>query len=227
MMRVRALLLLLVIGVVAWLYATGAYESLDPNRIRFWLRDAGGYGGVLFVASYSLLQPVGVRSIFFLLSAPLVWSPMTAFALSVAGTVAACVLAFAFARFVAHDWVQKRLPRSIRRLDERLVSHGFRTVLLLRLVFYTTPMLQYGLGISRVRTWPFLAGTVLGILPFTALATVAGVQIGAWLESHPLSTWPWAQSWPVMVLAAAVLAVAAWWLVRRWQATLSFERGES
>ena len=227
MIRVRAALLLLVVGGVTWLYASGAYELADPNRLRSWLQDAGAYGGLLFVASYSFLQPLGVRSILFLLGAPLVWEPMTAFVLSMAGTISACVLAFGFARFIAHDWVQQRLPPGIRRLDDRLVSHGFRTVLLLRLIFYTAPTLQYGLGVSRVRAWPFLAGTVLGVLPFTALATVAGVQVDAWLESHPLSTWPWERLWPAIVLAAAVLAAAAWWLARRWQAKLSFHRGES
>jgi len=225
--RARVLVLLVAAAAVTWLYASGAHQALDPSRLRTWLQEAGAYGGVLFVASYSFLQPLGVRSIFFLLSAPLVWDPVTAFALSLLGTVAACVLAFGFARFAAHDWVQGRLPRGVRRLDDRLVSHGFRTVLLLRLLFYTAPTLQYGLGVSRVRAWPFLAGTVLGVVPFTAVATLVGVEVDAWLRAHPVSTWPWQQLWPVILLTAVVLAAAGLWLARRWQSTLSFERGKS
>jgi uncharacterized membrane protein YdjX (TVP38/TMEM64 family) len=226
-MRARAAVLLVVVSAIAWFYGSGAYESFDPNQLRLWLRDAGGFGGVLFVAAYSFLQPLGVRSIFFLLSAPLVWEPMTAFVLSMTGTVAACVLAFGFARFVGRDWVQRRLPRGIRRLDDRLVTHGFRTVLLLRLVFYTAPTLQYGLGVSRVAPGPFLTGTILGVAPFTALATLIGAEVDAWLRAHPLSSWPWAQFWPAIVLLATALIIGAWWLVRRWHDTLSLNPGES
>lgn len=220
----RAAVLLVVVGAIAWFYASGAYQGFDPNRLRVWLQDAGAYGGILFVAAYTCLQPLGVRSIFFLLSAPLVWEPATAFMLSMAGTVAACVLAFGFARFIAHEWVQKRLPTAIRRLDDRLVSRGFRTVLLLRLLFYTAPTLQYGLGVSRVAAWPFLGGTVLGVLPFTALVTVVGVQVNAWLQAHPVSNWPWGRLWPAIVLAAIMLIGAALWLARRWQGALWFEK---
>ncbi len=222
----RLALVLVVLCALVWLYTSGAYRSFDPAELKTRLLGAGGYGGLLFVVAYSLLQPLGVRSSFFLLCAPLVWEPTTAFALSFAGTVAACVLAFGFARFVARDWVQKRLPRGIRRLDDRLVSRGFRTVLLLRLLFYTAPTLQYGLGVSRVRVWPFLAGTLIGVLPFTVLATLLGVQLSAWLEANPVATWPWDRLWPAFAVAALVFVLAASWLARRWRATLSLDRVE-
>lgn len=223
MIRARVAVLFFVAGLVAWLYLSGAYQSFDPNRLRHWFQQAGAYGGLLFIAAYSCLQPLGFRSIFFLLSAPLVWEPATAFMLSMAGTVGACVLAFGFARSIAHEWVQKRLPKAIRRLDDRLVSRGFATVLLLRLLFYTAPTLQFGLGVSRVAAQPFLAGTVLGVLPFTALATVVGVQFNTWLLAHPISSWPWNQFWPAIVLTIMVLFGAALWLARRWQGALCFE----
>ena len=142
--------------------------------MRAWLQQAGAWGGVLFISVYCVLQPLGVRSLFFLLTAPMVWDPATAFALSWAGTVAASIAAFGFARFVARGWVQRRLPPGILRLDERLASRGLRTVLLLRLLFYTAPTLQFALGVSRVRLGPFVAGTILGVVPFTVLMTVLG-----------------------------------------------------
>jgi uncharacterized membrane protein YdjX (TVP38/TMEM64 family) len=222
-MRVRLAVGLFAIGVGVWLYASGTDAATDPAEMRAWLQQAGAWGGVLFISAYCVLQPLGVRSLFFLLTAPLVWEPATAFALSWTGTVAASVAAFAFARFVARGWVQRRLPPGIRRLDDRLASRGLRTVLLLRLFFYTAPTLQFALGVSRVKLGPFLAGTLLGIVPFTALMTLLGVQINAWLAANPISTWPWDRFGPLILLTLGAILLVAFLFIRRWQGRLSFE----
>jgi len=150
---------------VAWIYVSGAYESLDPATMRVWFREAGPWGGAFFIAAYTVLQPLGVNGLVFLLSAPLVWAPTEAFLLNWAGTVGTGLFSFFAARFVARDWIQRRLPKRIRRFDDRLYTRGFRTVFLLRLIFYTAPTVQWALGASRVSFLPFLAGTVLGVGP--------------------------------------------------------------
>jgi uncharacterized membrane protein YdjX (TVP38/TMEM64 family) len=222
-MRVRVVLVLIAIALGVWLYASSTYAVTNPEKMRAWLVQAGAWGGVLFIAAYCVLQPLGVRSLFFLLTAPLVWDPATAFALSWAGTVAASIAAFGFARFVARGWVQERLPPGIRRLDERLALRGMRTVLLLRLLFYTAPTLQFALGVSRVRVGPFVAGTVFGVVPFTALMTLLGVEINAWLAAHPISTWPWDRFGPFMLATMVAILTVTFLLVRKWQSKLSFE----
>ena len=224
-MRVRLALLVVAICIGVWLHASGTLASIDPAAMRAWLQQAGAWGGVLFISAYCVLQPVGVRSLFFLLTAPMVWDPASAFALSWAGTVAASIAAFGFARFVARGWVQRRLPPGILRLDERLAARGLRTVLLLRLLFYTAPTLQFALGVSRVRLGPFVAGTILGVVPFTVLMTVLGMQINAWLAAQPISTWPWDRFGPAHTRRSmvALLTADSSFLIRRWQGKLSFE----
>lgn len=206
-------------SVVAWIYVSGAYEEFDPATMRVWFREAGPWGGVLFIVAYSFLQPFGVNGLVFLLSAPLIWSPTEAFLLNWAGTVGTGIFSFSGARFVARDWVQQRLPKRVRRFDDRLRTHGLRTVFLLRLIFYTTPTVQWALGVSRVSSVPFLVGTVLGVAPFTLLTTLLGVRVAAWLEEHPVATWPWDQLWPLLIVAAVVTATIGVFVVRKWKAT--------
>lgn len=222
-MRVRLALVLVAICIGVWLYASGTYASIDPAAMRAWLQQAGAWGGVLFISAHCVLQPLGVRSLFFLLTAPMVWDPATAFALSWAGTVAASIAAFGFARFVARGWVQRRLPPGVLRLDERLARRGLRTVLLLRLFFYTAPTLQFALGVSRVKLGPFLAGTLLGVVPFTALMTLLGAQINVWLAAHPISTWPWDRFGPLIAVILVAILTAALLFIGKWQSKLSFE----
>ena len=222
-MRLRIALVIVALLIAGWLYASGAHATIDPKSMRRWLQEAGLWGGLLFVLAYCVLQPLGVRSVIFVLSAPLLWEPVTAFALSWVGTVAASIAAFGFARFVGRAWIQRRLPPGIRRLDDRLVTHGLRTVLLLRLFFYTAPTLQFALGVSRVRGSAFLTGTILGVVPFTALMTLLGAQIDAWLVEHPISTWPWDRFGPLIIALLLAVVTGAFLFIRRWQGKLSFE----
>ena len=208
-----------VASVIAWVYASGAYEQFDPATMRVWFQDAGAWGGLLFIAAYSCLQPFGLNGLVFLLSAPLIWSPTEAFLLNWAGTVGTGLFSFSGARFVARDWIQKRLPQRMRRFDDRLRTHGFRTVFLLRLIFYTTPTVQWALGVSRVSFVPFLTATVLGVAPFTLMTTLVGVRVAAWIEKHPVATWPWEQLWPILILAAVAIAAIGVLVLRKWRAT--------
>jgi len=209
----------LVASVVAWIYVSGAYEVLDPATMRVWFQEAGPWGGLLFIAAYSCLQPFGVNGLVFLLSAPLIWSPSDAFLLNWAGTVGTGIFSFSAARFVGRDWIQQRLPKRVRRFDDRLRTHGFRTVFLLRLVFYTTPTVQWALGVSRVPFVPFFIGTALGVAPFTLMTTLVGVRVAAWIEEHPVATWPWEQLWPVLIVVAVLIATVGVIVVKKWKTT--------
>ena len=171
------------LAAILWLYTSGVHQAVDAEAVQTWIRGAGAWGGLAFVGLYALLQPLGVRSVFFLLGAPLIWAPVHAVLWSWIGAVVASVIAFGFARFVARDWAQGRAPERVRKLDDRLEQDGFRVVTLLRLVFYTTPALQFALGISRVRFRPFLLGTIVGVLPFTLLMTLFGAQLSTFFWS--------------------------------------------
>jgi hypothetical protein len=90
----------------------------------------------MFVLAYALLQPFGVPGTIFVVAAPLIWPWPAAFAVSMAGTMAASVVGFSFARFVARDWVSARIPARLRRYDEAIARHAFTTVVVLRLVLW-------------------------------------------------------------------------------------------
>lgn len=166
----RIALALLYVGLIVAVFAL----DIDPAQARDALRDSGPWGPIGFVVAFAALQPLGVASHAFILAAALVWSPWLALPLSWTGAVLAGCVAFGFARTVGRDWVQARLPRRLRGYDERLATRGFRTVLVLRLLLFTFGPMQLMLGVSRVRFAPFLLGSVIGLLPWIALETIAG-----------------------------------------------------
>jgi uncharacterized membrane protein YdjX (TVP38/TMEM64 family) len=95
--------------------------------------------------------------------------------------VGASAIAFAWARFVARDWVAGRIPPRVRAFDDRLARGGTTPVIALRLLTGQLPPADWLLGASGVRWQPFLVGTAIGIIPGIVFFVVAGSSLFAYL----------------------------------------------
>jgi uncharacterized membrane protein YdjX (TVP38/TMEM64 family) len=144
------------------------HQFADPARIKVALVDAGGWGYAIFIAAYATLQPFGIPGTVFIVAAPLIWPWPVAFALSMVGTMAASVVGFSFARFVARDWVSSKIPKRFKKYEDALERRAFATVFFMRFVFWMPPLLHAFFGVSKVgfstHFWASLAGYVLPLL---------------------------------------------------------------
>jgi uncharacterized membrane protein YdjX (TVP38/TMEM64 family) len=158
--------LLVAVGL-AVAYKLGAFAQLsDPKGLAKALGAMGPRGYAGFLLAYTLLQPFGVPGTVFIIAAPLIWPWPTAFALSMLGTMAASVVGFSFARFMARDWVAARIPERFAKYEEALARNAFRTVFVLRFVFWMPQLLHGFLGVSRVPFWTHFWGSLAGyVLP--------------------------------------------------------------
>jgi uncharacterized membrane protein YdjX (TVP38/TMEM64 family) len=152
-------------------------EVSDPASLVRTLVAMGISGYVIFVVAYALLQPFGVPGTVFVVAAPLIWPWPTAFALSMTGTMAASVIGFSFARFVARDWIAARIPARFRRYDAALERNAFRTVFFLRLVFWMPQVLHSFLGVSKVRFSTHFWGSLLGYIPPLFVVSYLGAEV--------------------------------------------------
>ena len=137
----------------------------------------GAWGYFAFVCAYTVLQPFGVPGTVFIVAAPLIWPWPIAFALSMVGTMSASVVGFSFARFVARDWIAARIPARFRKYDDALEKHAFRTVFVLRLIFWMPQVLHSFLGVSKVRFWTHFWGSFLGYIPPLFLVSYLGSEM--------------------------------------------------
>lgn len=174
--KIGAVLLVVAMVVIAW--RLGAFARLsEPRRLAEALVAAGAWGYLGFVLAYALLQPFGVPGTVFIVAAPLIWPWPIAFALSLVGTMAASVIGFSFARFVARDWVAARIPARLRKYDDALARSAFRTTFTLRLVFWMPQVLHAFLGVSKVPFWTHLWASLLGYVPPLLLVSYLGSEI--------------------------------------------------
>lgn len=157
------------VSAVVWLFASGQHERVDVQFVRDALRGAGATGMGLFVLSFMVVQPLGISGHLWVLAAALVWPPLVAIGLSLAGAVLGQAAAFLFYRYVAQEWAQKRVPARLSRFEERLSTQPFRSAVAIRLLSFTWPIVPLMLGVSRMPFWPMLAGTVLGLTPTIVL----------------------------------------------------------
>lgn len=201
--------LVLVLLAVAW--RAGVFARLgEPRALADALVSMGVWGYVAFVVAYALLQPFGVPGTIFIVAAPLIWPWKTAFALSMTGTMAASVIGFSFARFVARDWISARIPARFRKYDAALERSAFQTVVVLRLIFWMPQALHAFLGVSRVPFWTHFWGSLVGYVPPLFLVSYLGATM------FDASGRIQAGAWPIMgALLVVSLAVGA--LARAWE----------
>lgn len=187
----------------------GVFHQLeDPARFKQTLVALGPWGYAGFILAYAALQPFGVPGTVFVWAAPLIWPWPVAFALSMAGTMAASVVGFSFARFVARDWVSGKIPEKFRKYNDALATRAFSTVFLLRFIFWMPPLLHAFFGVSKVsfstHFWGSLAGYALPLLAVSYF----GQQLFDMARSIPVGVW-------VGIGAVTLLSLGAWALLRR------------
>jgi uncharacterized membrane protein YdjX (TVP38/TMEM64 family) len=198
----------LVLALADWLGIFG--QLREPARLAKSLVELGAWGYVAFFITYAVLQPFGVPGTIFVFAAALIWPWPIAFTLSMISTMAASVVGFSFARYVARDWVSSRIPERFKKYDEALASRAFVTVALLRLIFWMPPLLHAFFGVSKVRGSTHFWGSLVGYLIPIFLMSFFGQKIFDLLKHAPPSTW--------ILLGVGIVAIAlGLFMWRRWR----------
>jgi len=189
--------------------ALGVFDHIgEPARLAQSLVDLGAWGYLAFILSYAALQPFGIPGTVWVVAAPLVWPWPVAFGLSIVGTMAASVIGFTFARFVARDWITPRIPERLRKYEQALERRAFATVFVLRLVFWMPPWLHAFFGVSRVRAWTHFVASLAGYALPLFLLSFFGQRLFDALRSAPPGVW-------VGAGAATVTLALGVWVARR------------
>jgi uncharacterized membrane protein YdjX (TVP38/TMEM64 family) len=92
-------------------------------------------------------------------------------------SIVAATVSFLLGRTVARGWISRRTEADLRfrAVDAAVGEHGFRIVLLLRLSpLFPFNVLNYALGLTRVRLRDYVLGSAIGMFPGTALYVYLG-----------------------------------------------------
>ncbi|MBW2289564.1 MAG: TVP38/TMEM64 family protein [Deltaproteobacteria bacterium] len=177
-----AMVLLLVVAAIAIVTSGRVDEFANAEQMAALLDRAGPLGPILFIALIVALFPV------FLIGPPIwaslaLWPAPLAILYSSIGCFTASVIFYALARSFGQEWAQPRIPDKIRKYEDRLVEHPFRTIVVMRLLIWANPAVDLLIGVSRVRPRDYLLATAVGLLPSTAAQIlIVGTGLGMALE---------------------------------------------
>ncbi len=168
--RFAALLVgLLAIAAAIWLTPLGALASRTRAlallaAIRRW--PTPGVAPLVFVAVYTVATALALPGSALTLAGGALYGLWPGLLLNWAGAMLGATLGYLLARRLGRDFVARRLRGRAAALDEGAGRHGFRTILLLRLIpLVPFTALNYAAGLSAVRPRDYLAATAIGILP--------------------------------------------------------------
>ncbi len=204
---VLALVVAVGLLVVFRLLPVGAYalELVES------LRSLGVAGAVLYGAAYVAATLLLVPGSVLTLGAGFAYGLWGGLAVVVPASLLGSVGAFLIGRFLARDWVVRRIDRHprLRAVDDAIAERSFSVVFLLRLSpVVPFSLLNYFLGITRARLSDYVlasaTGMFLGTLLYVYLGSLvtdaAALAVGEGVRPGP---------WGIALVAGGILATIA------------------
>ena len=87
------------------------------------------------------------------------------------GAMVGSSAAFWIGRTLGREFAASMIGDRLRKYDDAIARNGFATVLYLRLVYFPFTLMNFGMGLTKVRFWDYFAGTGLGIIVGTFIFT--------------------------------------------------------
>ncbi len=171
----RLLLIAFVITAFVVARRSGLTDLLgDEDRLQELVDDAGWLAPILYTLLFTVLVPVGVPGLVFVLPAAVVFPAPVAIAVCLVAGYLSSGAGVWFARTIGRQTVEAKMPPSFRKWDERLARRGFVAVIALRTLTYLAAPADWLLGLSSIPTRTIVVGTVVGLIPPTLLYVIAG-----------------------------------------------------
>lgn len=175
----RGLVLIASFVAIGYLVKVSGLSGLfDQKWIDSEIRGHGLSGEVLFLAIGAVLTAIGAprQAICFLGGYAFGFEMGTLW--SLLASLIGCALAFYYARLLGRSFVKHRFPERIRHIDDFLRANPFSMTLLVRLLPVGSNVItNLAAGVSGVQATAFLAGSVIGYVPQTAIFTLLGSGI--------------------------------------------------
>ena len=166
------LLAVIVTGIaLAFIYR----DQFDAAALEQWVQDAGLAGPLVFMLIYAIATVFFLPGSVLTLAGGALFGPVLGTFYNLTGATIGAVLAFLVARYLASDWVEQKTGGRLKQLKQGVEGEGWRFVAFVRLVpLFPFNLLNYALGLTRIRLSHYLIATYLFMLPGAIAYTYLG-----------------------------------------------------
>lgn len=195
-------MVILILFIAAAIYLvrfSPAKAFLTTRQLGQLLESVGLWAPVMFVFMYAAGVCLFIPGTLLTAMGAAVFGPYLGFMYVWTGAMFGAALAFLIGRYLGRDFAASLIGDRLRRFDDAIERNGFATVLYLRLVYFPFTPMNFGMGLTRVRFWDYIAGTALGIMVGTFIFTFfVGTIRDVWVGGR----WEELLSWKIVLSIA-------------------------
>tara|TARA_R110002110_G_scaffold65206_4_gene180005 strand:- start:89629 stop:90294 length:666 start_codon:yes stop_codon:yes gene_type:complete len=158
--------------LIAFLFASIAFclwylrDDFSIAKLSETVEQAGILAPVLFVIMYATATVFFLPGSVLTLTGGFLFGPVLGTIYNIIGAVLGATLAFWIARFLASDWVAKKTGKRLQWLLQGIATSGWRFVAVVRLIpAIPFNLLNYALGLTKIRTLPYMVASAVFMLP--------------------------------------------------------------
>jgi uncharacterized membrane protein YdjX (TVP38/TMEM64 family)/rhodanese-related sulfurtransferase len=168
--------ILLIIGLVVSITLAIVYrDRFDAAALEVWIKDAGVLAPVVFMLIYALATVLFLPGSVITLAGGALFGPVLGTFYNLTGATLGAALAFLISRYIASDWIADKAGGRVKQLINGVEGEGWRFVAFVRLVpLFPFNLLNYALGLTRIRFWHYLIATYVFMLPGALAYTYLG-----------------------------------------------------
>lgn len=180
----------LLAAALAVLLAASRFLPLSHWMEQFtaWLKTHGAIGVLVFVIAYVLGTSFGAPAALFIIAASISFGMARGLLLAWLTCLLASMISLVAARYIFRGLIEKVIGQNerLRIFDAMIEREGGKIILLLRL----TPILPFSIcnyfaAATKIRFWPYLWATALGVIPATIFYAYIGYAGKIAFEKHP------------------------------------------
>lgn len=168
--------LLIVIGLAVGIGLAIVYrDHFDVATLESWIKDAGVLAPVIFMLIYAIATVLFLPGSVLTLAGGALFGPVLGTLYNLTGATVGASLAFLVARYLASGWVEDKAQGKVKQLVNGVEREGWRFVAFTRLVpLFPFNLLNYALGLTRIRFLHYLLTTYIFMLPGALAYTYLG-----------------------------------------------------
>ncbi len=162
-------------GLIFWKITS--QEAFSLSNLLADIRNLGWVGMLYFVGLYIVATVMLIPGSVITLAAGFIYGLWIGTALVSVGSVVGATLAFLLSRTILHDWVQQKTQNfpKWKAVQSVIEKNGLKMIMLLRLTpVFPFSLLNYFLGVTRMKWHHYILGSWVAMLPGTFLYVYLG-----------------------------------------------------
>ncbi len=176
----------LLLSLAAIVYVSPLRHVLHPSSLsalKKWVLAQGAGAPLVFIAMTTTVVTIGAPRLLMAVLGGALFGGFAGGIFTLLGTLVGCWITFTYARWLGYAWIQAQLGQCLTQVNDLLHRHGLLTTVVIRSApVGNCHLMNLLLALSPISSRAFLLGTLLGILPTTAIYALFGSAAGgSWL----------------------------------------------